>query len=70
MITMAEKPKFKLGISVGPMKGQREFETEVEHPPFAVNQANRYIHENYDPGMSIYIVDNNSPQRRQSRRRQ
>jgi hypothetical protein len=67
---MGKKPEFKLGISVGPMKGQKEFATDIEHPPFAVNQANRYIHENYDPGMSIFIVNENDPQRRRSRRRQ
>jgi hypothetical protein len=65
-----KKSDFKLGISIGPMKGQKEFATDIEHPPFAVNQANRYIHETYDPGMSLFIVNENAPQRRQSRRRQ
>jgi hypothetical protein len=67
---MVRKPDFKMGISIGPLKGQREFATDIEHPPFAVLQANDYIHENYDPGMSIFIVDENSPQRRKSRSRQ
>jgi hypothetical protein len=67
---MVTKPNFKLGISVGPMKGQREFATDIEHPPFAINQANRYIQENYDTGMSLFLIDENNPQRRKSRRRQ
>ena len=66
---MTRKPPFKMGIAVGQMKGQREFSTEIEHPPFAVNQANRYIHENYDPGVSLFIVDEGDHQSRRSRRR-
>ena len=68
MITM-EKPPFKLGITLGLLKGQKEFSTEIEHPPYALNQANDFIRENYDPNMKLILVDANRGQRRQTRRR-
>jgi len=65
---MTQKPPFKLGISIGPMRGLREFNTEIENPAFAVNQANQHIHENYDPRLSLLLIDESS-QRRKSRKR-
>lgn len=66
---MSEKPPFKLGIILGPRSDTKEFKTDLEHPPFAINQANRHIHENYSPRVSLYLVDEDERQKRKSRRR-
>jgi hypothetical protein len=50
-------------------KGQRQFFTGVDDCPKAVYEANKYIHEKYDEGFSIYFVNDNDRERRRSRRR-
>lgn len=68
---MSEKPPFKLGIVIGPRGDTKEFKTDLEFPPFAINQANRHIHENYSKRVSLFLVDeDDNGNRRKSRRRQ
>jgi len=59
---------FKIGINIGRMKGQREFSTDIEHPPFAVNQANQYIRDNFEDRFEL-VFRERQEQRRRSRRR-
>lgn len=61
--------KLKIGISVGTFRGQRQYQTPVEHPAHALHRANEIIHENFDPGFSLFFVDHNERKRRSRRRR-
>jgi hypothetical protein len=60
---------FKMGISIGMSKGQKQFFTGVDDCPKAIHDANKYIHEKFDPGFSIYFVNDNDQERRRTRRR-
>jgi hypothetical protein len=66
---MRNSDPFKLGISIGMSKGQKQFFTGVDDCPKAIHDANRYIHEKFDPGFSIYFVDEHNTSRRSTRRR-
>jgi len=67
---MSEKLPFKLGLTLGPRNDVKEIKIDQQRPDFAVNQANRAIHENYGPGISLFLVDENNGNRRRTRRRQ
>lgn len=66
------KPKndpFKLGIQIGMSKGQKQYSTGIDDCPKAIHDANKYIHEKFDSGFSIYFVNEHSSDRRRSRRK-
>jgi hypothetical protein len=60
---------FKLGISIGMTKGQKQYSTGIDDCPKAIYDANKYIHEKFDTGFSIYFINENDYERRRSRRR-
>jgi len=60
---------FKLGISIGMSKGQKQFATGIDDCPKAIHDANQYIHEKFDSGFSIYFVNEHDKNRRRSKRR-
>lgn len=60
---------FKLGISIGQSKGQKQFFTGVDDCPKAIHDANKYIHEKYDSGFTIFFVNERDESRRRTRRR-
>jgi hypothetical protein len=66
---MMEKRPFKMGVTFGELKGQRDISTGVEHPQYAVNLANQIIHENYSPDVSLFLVDEGQQRNRKTRRR-
>lgn len=68
-MTQNRKDPFKLGIAIGMSKGQKQYFTGVDDCPKAIHDANRYIHDKYDDGFTIYFVDNRNPTRRRTRRR-
>ena len=61
--------KLKIGISIGMLRGQTQFKVPVEHPAFALKQANDIIRENYNNGIALFYIDRNHPRRRNRRRR-
>lgn len=65
-----KKEPLKIGISVGMLRGQRMFETPVEHPPMSFDKANEFIHREFDPGFSLFFVDESNKRRRRGRRRE
>lgn len=67
--TMNYTHPFKMGISIGMSKGQKQFFTGVDDCPKAIYDANKYIHEKYDRKFTIYFVDENSNIRRRTKGR-
>ena len=64
------KDPFKIGISIGMLKGQKMFQTDIEHPSHSFHEANNFIHEKFDPGFSLYFVDERNGRRRGRRQRE
>lgn len=76
------KPPFKLGISIGQFDGNHnsrdnifrtseergEFEADISHPCFAVDRANRYIHETYGDNYNLIFSDGKMRRKRNRRR--
>jgi len=67
---MERKNPFKIGISIGMVRGHRMFQTDIESPSHSFESANRFIHDKFDPGFSVYFVDELNRGRRRSRRRE
>jgi hypothetical protein len=66
---MTERNPFKIGISIGLVRGQRMFQTDIEAPSHSFHAANQFIHDKFDDRFSLYFVDEQNRGRRRSRRR-
>lgn len=65
---MNPNDRLKIGISIGEIRGQRQFQTPVENPTYALHRANEIIHSNFNPNFSLFFVEVGKS-RRKSRRR-